>query len=246
MHKVARCWVSKLALKQSPDPTLQMSDGFSFVFENLFPDPLLACADQPRNRKTHLLDRRSGKSRQKMKSQNPLMVRSKGGLECKWEVWSAKWWRNHQKRCTVCHAGAKREDKCFHEDNTPLWLEPHAFVTACERRWQDKLWSTAREKSRVRERDTACGFGVLCTSTRWSWSIQPLRLRRTLKFRAWLPSLCRILDFIPQVDELQDLDCHWSSMLWEWAKKKKPKLRCDTDGTSMWRDQRVAVWFGMC
>ena len=41
---------------------------------------LKASADRPGNVKTHLLDRRSGKSRQKMKSAEvPLMVWSKGG-----------------------------------------------------------------------------------------------------------------------------------------------------------------------
>ena len=45
---------------------------------------LWASADRPGNRKTHLLDRSSGKSRQKMKSAEVLlMVWSKGGLECK-------------------------------------------------------------------------------------------------------------------------------------------------------------------
>ena len=48
---------------------------------------LSASADRPGNQKTHLLDRRSGKSRQMMKSAEVrLMVWSKGGLECKWEV----------------------------------------------------------------------------------------------------------------------------------------------------------------
>ena len=48
------------------------------------PTAMLASAGRPGNRQTHLLDRRSGKSRQKMKSAEvPLLVWSKGGLECK-------------------------------------------------------------------------------------------------------------------------------------------------------------------
>ena len=53
-----------------------------------------------------------------------------------------------------------------------------------------------------------------------------------------------LLVFMPRLDELQDLDCHWSSMLWVWGKTKLRdviRMAC-----LMFRDEFVAVWFGRC
>ena len=88
------------------------------------------------------------------------MVWWKGGLECKWEVREC----SEKVYCVPCCA--KCEDKCFCEHNTPWWLEPHACVMHVRADDQTKLWNTARGKSRVRESDIACRFGVLCTPPR--------------------------------------------------------------------------------
>ena len=81
----------------------------------------------------------------------PLMVWSKGGLECKWEVRKCSMMAESPEKVCCVPCCAKREKKCFAKHNTPLWLEPWgpwATCTcyACVRRWQDKLWNTARGK----------------------------------------------------------------------------------------------------
>ena len=88
---------------------------------------------------------------------------------------SAQWWRNHHRRDVVCHASPSVKINVFVRTQCSICksrvvtrLESWVTCHTCEKRWKvlTRLTkNTTREKSRVRERDIACGFEILCTSS---------------------------------------------------------------------------------